>query len=120
MSAASTVNDDSAFTMPATNSKHEPDTPNDLHADVATLSSLIPELLSASEDADVTELLGSLDSANGLAAGVESRLDNLLGDLDSLLVALQAKGDTTTGVSHPPQSEENLRSGSGNEPNGGN
>ena len=73
-----------------------------LDNDIDSLSSSLTDLLSASEESDVTELLKSIDSADGLAKGIESRLDSLLGNLDSLLTALEQRN---------PPAEEKQRAG---------
>jgi hypothetical protein len=92
----------SAGMSATTNSQSSPN-----GADITSLSSesLMPELLSVGEEADVVELIGRLDSADGLAKGVENRLDDLLSGLDSLLATLEAKEENTN-LHVPPRSDE--------------
>ena len=73
-----------------------------LDNDIDSLSSSLSDLLSASEESDVAELLKSIDSADGLARGIESRLDSLLGNLDGLLTTLEQQN---------PSAEEKQRAG---------
>jgi hypothetical protein len=58
-----------------------------LSADIAQLLSLE----SAEGDAHVAELLRTIEAADGMAQGVESKLDNMLENLDSLLASLESK-----------------------------
>jgi hypothetical protein len=41
------------------------------------------------QDADVAELLRRIDEADGMAEGVESKLDDMLDNLDNLLASLE-------------------------------
>lgn len=52
-------------------------------------------------DADVMELLRRIDAADGVAQGVESKLDNILDHLDHLLASLE-----------PSATEDNCLAGS--------
>jgi hypothetical protein len=63
-----------------------------LSADIAQLSSLLSQE-PAEGDADVAELLRTIEAADGMAQGVESKLDNMLENLDSLLASLESKAD---------------------------
>jgi hypothetical protein len=63
-----------------------------LEADIAQLSALLSEA-SAEGDADVAELLQRIDTADGMAQGVESKLDNMLENLDNLLASLESQAD---------------------------
>ncbi|KAF7347526.1 hypothetical protein MVEN_01508800 [Mycena venus] len=66
-----------------------------IEADIAELNELLSkETLDDSEEASVAELLARLESADGVAKGVESKLDALLGNLDSLLAVLEEKEKT--------------------------
>ena len=53
-------------------------------------SSLVPS--SGDDEADVAELLRQLESADGIAKGVETRLDDIIGNLDNLLASLESSG----------------------------
>lgn len=73
--------------------------PPGLNADVAALASLLgvtnPNGVTADSDRelsgdDLAALLSQLDQANGIASGVESRLDGLIGALDELLGGLES------------------------------
>lgn len=44
---------------------------------------------------DLTEILARLESADGIASGVEGRLDELLGTLDNLLTSMETRDDET-------------------------
>ncbi|KAF8844119.1 hypothetical protein BDN67DRAFT_963212 [Paxillus ammoniavirescens] len=66
----------------------------DLECDVTFLGSLIAESdQNPTNDSELSELLARLDSADGMARGVESRLDEILGTLDNLLTSLEPKDD---------------------------
>ncbi|KAI0801475.1 hypothetical protein C8Q74DRAFT_1365072 [Fomes fomentarius] len=83
-----------------------------LEADIARLTRLLSgqddananAKTDAGADADVEELLRRIEAAEGLADGVEERLDGIIGNLDSLLNDLEeraARGtetDTKTGT----------------------
>lgn len=73
-------------------------------ADIAQLTSLLSDesSLESSSEADVAELLRRLESADGMARGIEARLDGMLGNLDSLLVSLESQAEA--GVSDRSQS----------------
>ena len=51
----------------------------------------------AMSEGEIVELLRQMDEANGVAAGLEGRLDELLGNLDGLLVGLESR---TSGASN--------------------
>ncbi|KAF7307240.1 hypothetical protein MIND_00517700 [Mycena indigotica] len=73
-----------------------------MKADVAALSELLSkETLDESGEASIEELLARLENADGVAKGVENKLDALLGNLDSLLDALE-----TTAETEPAQAAE--------------
>ncbi|KAI0779030.1 hypothetical protein BD413DRAFT_124573 [Trametes elegans] len=61
-----------------------------LEADIALLSSLLSQDLDGS-DPDVAELLERLDAAEGIADGVESRLNGVIDHLDGLLSELETR-----------------------------
>jgi site-specific recombinase XerD len=64
-----------------------------IEADIAQLNQLLSqESLDDADEASVAELLARLESADGVAEGVENKLDALLGNLDSLLASLE-QGD---------------------------
>lgn len=65
-----------------------------LESDVALLQSLLVEDPNFEEsDVNVVELLRRLETADGIATGLESRLDDIMGSLDSMLGALEPKGE---------------------------
>jgi hypothetical protein len=68
-----------------------------IEQDIAELNELLSkETLDDAGEASVAELLARLESADGVAKGVETKLDALLGNLDSLLAALEEeKADTS-------------------------
>jgi hypothetical protein len=66
---------------------HNFNTDDTLRADDVESSSTVSN---ANEEADVAELLQRLESADGMAKGLESRLDDILGNLDNLLVTLES------------------------------
>ncbi|OBZ70685.1 hypothetical protein A0H81_09181 [Grifola frondosa] len=64
-----------------------------LDSDIALLTSLLEQNGGADDDdaeMDVAELLQRLDTADGIARGMESRLDGIIEHLDHLLGALEA------------------------------
>ncbi|KAJ7269368.1 hypothetical protein B0H12DRAFT_1229506 [Mycena haematopus] len=61
-----------------------------IEQDVAELNELLSrETLDDAGEASVAELLARLESADGIAKGVETKLDTLLSNLDNLLAALE-------------------------------
>ncbi|KAK0199085.1 hypothetical protein F5146DRAFT_1022073 [Armillaria mellea] len=61
-----------------------------LDDDISLLNSLLSQdNLDESDEASVAELIQRLESADGVAKGMESKLDDLLGNLDALLVVLE-------------------------------
>jgi hypothetical protein len=84
-----------------------------LEADITQLSSLLSqETLDGNDEANVAELLCRLESADGMARGVESRLDIILDNLDNLLATLEPKGNTSvrnsdTKTDQPPANPSN-------------
>ncbi|KAJ6575485.1 hypothetical protein B0H19DRAFT_1128928 [Mycena capillaripes] len=61
-----------------------------IEADIAELSELLSkDTLDDAGEASVAELLARLENADGVAKGVESKLDALLGNLDNLLASLE-------------------------------
>lgn len=60
-----------------------------MEADIAKLTSLLSQ--DSEDDADISKLLGRLDNVNGMAQGVEHKLDGLLEKLDGLLASLETK-----------------------------
>lgn len=72
------------------NAANTPDKGN-LQADIALLASLLAaDKGDDIDDTDISELLQRLDTAHGVASGVESRLDGILGNLDEILGSLEA------------------------------
>ncbi|OJT13965.1 hypothetical protein TRAPUB_9504 [Trametes pubescens] len=65
-------------------------TSSSLEADIALLSKLLSQNADES-DPDVVELLRRLEAAEGIADGVESRLDGIIDHLDDLLSDLETQ-----------------------------
>ena len=68
-----------------------------LDVDIALLGSLLSQS-SGSEECDIEgpelqKLLKRLETADGVAQGVESRLDEIIGSLDQILGGLEAKAE---------------------------
>ncbi|KAH9854377.1 hypothetical protein C2E23DRAFT_71423 [Lenzites betulinus] len=61
-----------------------------LQADIDLLSNLLSQNVDES-DPDVVELLRRLETAEGIADGVESRLDGIMDHLDNLLHDLESR-----------------------------
>ncbi|KAJ7109845.1 hypothetical protein C8R44DRAFT_985892 [Mycena epipterygia] len=77
-----------------------------IEADIAELSELLSkDTLDDAGEASVAELLARLESADGVAKGVESKLDALLGNLDSLLASLEENDDSARADSTPSASQ---------------
>jgi hypothetical protein len=65
-----------------------------MEADIAKLGLLLSQESDNSEaETDVSRLLERLENANGMAQGVEDKIDGLLEKLDGLLVSLETKGE---------------------------
>ncbi|GBE77326.1 hypothetical protein SCP_0101990 [Sparassis crispa] len=60
-----------------------------LQSDISLLTALLAQDQSDENDPDIAELLRRLETADGVAKGVESRLDAIIGDLDSILGTLE-------------------------------
>ncbi|KAL1950901.1 hypothetical protein VTO73DRAFT_50 [Trametes versicolor] len=69
-----------------------------LEADIALLSKLLSQNVDES-DPDVVELLRRLEAAEGIADGVESRLDGIIDHLDNLLSDLETQTAAKQGES---------------------
>lgn len=80
---------------------------NSLETDIAHLNALLlnGSLDGSHETEDLTEILARLDSADGVAKGIEGRLDGLLGTLDNLLSSLET-GDEASIVEKTISIEE--------------
>ncbi|KAJ7204387.1 hypothetical protein GGX14DRAFT_646875 [Mycena pura] len=80
-----------------------------IESDLAELNELLskdPGTLDDLDEASVEVLLARLEGADGVAKGVENKLDALLGNLDSLLAALENNDDANqSGSIQPPASE---------------
>jgi hypothetical protein len=80
-----------------------------LEADLAQLTTLLSqETLSSDDDANVIELLQRLESADGMAQGVENKLDDILEKLDGLINSLESKGDDIGGQLPTEKTDEPL------------
>lgn len=86
--------------------------PTGLNADVAALASLLAATNGAADpdcelnNNDLAALLRQLDQANGIASGVENRLDGLIGALDELLGGLEPDEADTKEPAEGKQVEE--------------
>ena len=72
-------------------------TSSSLEADIALLSNLLSQNVDES-DPDVAEVLRRLEAAEGIADGVESRLDGIIDHLDNLLSDLEARATSEQGT----------------------
>jgi len=71
--------------------KGPPPQDSSLQADIALLASLLSDDANEEiDDTSISELLRKLDTAHGVASGVESRLDEILNNLDGLLGSLES------------------------------
>jgi hypothetical protein len=75
-----------------TNSSMDPSSCNKLASEVAFLQDVLssPPPTEAESGSNIAALLKQLDTADGVAQGVESRLDKLLSNLEGLLEGLEA------------------------------
>lgn len=70
---------------------------NALTEDIALLASLLSDDQSEEiDERNISELLRKLDTANGVASGVEDRLDEILNNLDGLLGTLESSTNSGT------------------------
>ena len=69
-----------------------------LEGDISQLSALLSQGTPA-RDADVAELLRGIETADGMAQGVEKKLDEMLNNLDELLASLES--EITTSKAEP-------------------
>ncbi|KIJ66458.1 hypothetical protein HYDPIDRAFT_166679 [Hydnomerulius pinastri MD-312] len=84
----------------------QPSQTNGLESDVRLLCTLLEGgNRDPTDDSELAELLARLDSADGVANGVESRLDELLGTLDNLLSSLEPENGDKTQRDLPPSSQ---------------
>ncbi|KAJ6609333.1 hypothetical protein B0H10DRAFT_2064390 [Mycena sp. CBHHK59/15] len=82
-------------------------TSTSIEDDIAQLNQLLSqESLDNAEEASVAELLARLESADGVTKGVESKLDALLGNLDSLLETLEKEGEPVRPDSSKPTASQ--------------
>lgn len=81
-----------------------------LEAEITQLTTLLSQdSLNSEDDANVVELLQRLEKADGVAQGVEDKLDNILGKLDGLISSLESKNDAVDDfVKQPPDHEQPL------------
>ena len=74
-----------------------------LEAEISQLASLLESTESGSDsDAEVAGLLAQLESADGMAQGVESKLDGFLETLDNLVASLELDVEVEEGVGEQP------------------
>ncbi|KAI0082115.1 hypothetical protein K474DRAFT_825219 [Panus rudis PR-1116 ss-1] len=73
------------------------DTAATVDADIAFLQSALDRFAKDPVDEqDIAELLRHLETADGIATGVENRLDHILEHLDALLTSLDPEGSGST------------------------
>lgn len=81
------------------------DGPKNLEADIAQISSFLSQEPSEGDaDTNLAELLRKMDAADGMARGVETKLDDMLDNLDQLLASLEpaaADGETPPDAKKP-------------------
>jgi len=79
-----------------------------IEADVALLSSLLSQdNVELSEDAtNLAELLVGLNNADGVARGLEGKLDDVLANLDSLLAKLEEPKDGQAAPQEPQEKKD--------------
>ncbi|KAF8640605.1 hypothetical protein AX17_000266 [Amanita inopinata Kibby_2008] len=70
---------------------------HNLDIDVSVMSLLMSQynVDASGDDADISELLEQLENADGIANGIENRLDDVLGSLDDLLELLESGTEDT-------------------------
>lgn len=88
--------------------------PKDMSAELSQLAALLAQNEAGGPDPDIDELLRRMDTADGIAQGLESRLDGMIGNLDTLLKALESAEGSTTGSGNEHIAREN-----GNKPEAG-
>lgn len=91
--------------------------PSNIQSDIALLRALLKdgEPGDSLDEPDIEELLRRLESADGIARGVEDRLDDVIGNLDGLLKSLESGLGEEQAVVDPKTSED----GSGKETSSG-
>ena len=74
--------------------------PHQIISSADAISSLMDQhgICDSNDEVDISELLARLECADGMAKGVEGRLDDILEDLDRLLESMEGRGP----VSFPP------------------
>lgn len=77
-----------------------------LQSDITLLQSLLSQDETVEDsDPDITELLRRLEAADGVATGLEDRLDEIIGGLDNLLGTLET-GEQQVGTSQETATED--------------
>ncbi|KZT08816.1 uncharacterized protein LAESUDRAFT_723765 [Laetiporus sulphureus 93-53] len=79
----------------STDETRSPPQPGPLLSDIAVLRSFIEQDEQEGADPDIAELLRHLETAEGIAAGVESQVDEIIGNLDEILGTLEAHEQAT-------------------------
>lgn len=82
---------------------------NSLDADIALLTQLLAQSASGEEGdvegPELQALLRRLEAADGVARGVEGRLDDLIGNLDQILGGLETEGEQLSAQSQDSHEE---------------
>ncbi|KAK7695194.1 hypothetical protein QCA50_002384 [Cerrena zonata] len=69
---------------------------SNIPSDIALLSSILNRSTDPSDETDIAELLRQIETAHGVAEGVETRLDGVIDHLDALLDTLETHSSQST------------------------
>ncbi|EIW87196.1 hypothetical protein CONPUDRAFT_161789 [Coniophora puteana RWD-64-598 SS2] len=101
-----------SITSSTNNASAQPPLQARLQSDIDQLQALLSNgELDGDGVENLAELLSRLEDANGVAEGVESRLDDVIGTLDTLLASLEqqeqegSQKESTTSDSTPQESQ---------------
>ena len=99
-------------TAPANGVSKDNSSQSALASDIALLSAILSRSADPTDETDIAELLRQIDSAHGVAEGVETRLDGVIDNLDTLLDSLEShasqspQGSTTESKPHEGNTNE--------------